>query len=125
MAELEIEDSRVLFMANYVLRMTSQKPEKFTKAYLVEDTMRIYKEFFDEVAKKVIYVFVGASGSFVSQATWPGTYKVKGCYFVKKKPAKIAMDAKLSNLLIYGDMSMTPIEQFSLLLDEVRLGQLH
>ena len=127
MAELEIEDQRVLFVANYVLQITNQKPEKFTKVYLLEDTTKVYNDFFEEPKKRTLFVFLGPSGSFVSQLNWPGVHKSKGCYFVKRKAGKIANDAVLSKLLVYGDMSTTPVEQFAILVDEVRylFGQLH
>ena len=125
MAELEIEDPRALFIANYVLKITNQKPEKFTKAYLMEDTMKLYNDFFEGAKKRTLFVCLGPSGSFITQATWPGIHKTKGCYFVKKKTGRISMETNMCNFLIYGDMSPTPIEQFSLLVDEVRLRQLY
>ncbi|KAK7113097.1 dynein beta chain, ciliary-like [Littorina saxatilis] len=121
MSELDIEDTRVVFVAKYVLKLTGQKPDKFTKPYGQEDTKKVYNAFFDEPKTKAIFVYLGSSGSFQATLKWPGQHKVKGCYFVKKKNGKITKEDKMENILVYGDLSTAPVDQLCLLVDEVVL----
>ena len=119
MSDLDIDDRRVFFMAKYALLVTKQKADKITKPYGMEDNRKIVNEFFEESKKRTVFIFLGPSGVFQFQGNWPGQHKLKGCYFVKKKEGRIPMDCKMGNELHFGDMSTAPIEQLSLLVDEV------
>ncbi|MFN9945030.1 MAG: hypothetical protein ACK56I_36735, partial [bacterium] len=50
---------------------------------------------------------------------YPSVIKTKACYFAKKQKESISKDMNLKEALIYGDLSYSPLEQLSALLDEV------
>ncbi|XP_076454452.1 dynein beta chain, ciliary-like [Babylonia areolata] len=121
MADLDIPDPRVLFIAKKVVLLTRVKSDKFMKTYGNEETRKAYDDFFETADKMFIFVSLNSSGFFQSKSKWPGQLKAKGCYFVKKKQVKIAQDTKMDSVLLYGDLSTTPIEQLSIMVDEVFL----
>lgn len=48
----------------------------------------------------------------------PSTGRVKASYFIKKKPVKITKE-NYRNVIIPGDMASKPIEELSVLVEEV------
>ncbi|CAC5371505.1 DNAH [Mytilus coruscus] len=116
--ELELNDSRVDFMADYVIKTLKIKPDKFQKMYGVEDTRQMYMDFFEK--PECMSLVVGQpAGTLVTSFTWPNKPKAKACYFVKTAREAISKDANLRTALIYGDLSYAPLDQLSAFVDEV------
>ncbi|KAL8567586.1 hypothetical protein ACOMHN_054399 [Nucella lapillus] len=101
--------------------MTKLKPDKFMKTYGMEDTQKVYQDFFDEPKKLLLFVTTNSAGLFQASSKWPSQYKTNGCYFVKKQPCKINPDSKMNSVILSGAISTSPIEQLCLLVDEVFL----
>ncbi|KAL8567548.1 hypothetical protein ACOMHN_054362 [Nucella lapillus] len=116
--ELELNDSRVLFMADYVLKTLKLKPDKFMKMYNIEENKQIFMDFFEKPDIFALLLIASSSGSLNVQIDWPKSPKNKTCYFVKKSRDSIAKD-NIRNQLLYGDMSQTPLDQLSAFVDEV------
>lgn len=122
MSELEIEDPRVFTIAELVLQSFRQKPDKFLKPYGLEDVRKLYMDFFEFPDRKMLYISLTPAGLVSTETSWPSNPKSKGFYFVKRKPEPIPREAKIKKVLMYGEMSPSVVEHFSLLIDEVRNG---
>lgn len=118
-SELDIEDSRVRFIADYVLKSLNLKGDKWSKMYSVEDNRVMLAEFFEKTELKSVFVLLTPAGSLQVQYECPSSVKNKGCYFTKKEGGNISKGSSLNKVLLYGDISYSPLEQFSVFVDEV------
>ena len=119
--DLELNDSRVEFMALYLLKTLKLKNDKWTKMYGSEENKVIIQEFLDKSDNNIIVFSVNSSGILQPATTFPSSVKAKACYFAKRLKESIGKDVNIKEALIYGDLSYSPLEQLSALLDEVRL----
>lgn len=117
-ADLELNDSRVEFMADYVIKTLKIKPDKFQKMYSVEDTRQMFMDFFEKQDVPAI-IIAQPGGSLITTFEWPTKPKAKACYFVKTAREGINKDTNLRTSLMYGDLSYAPLDQLSAFVDEV------
>ena len=117
-ADLELNDSRVVFMADYVIKTLKIKPDKFSKMYSVEDTRQMFMDFFEKPDVPSL-VIAQPAGTLVTTFEWPNKPKAKACYFVKTSRDGINKDTNLRTSLMYGDLSYAPLDQLSAFVDEV------
>lgn len=118
--DLDILDSRVEFMAVYLLKTLKLKSDKWTKMYAIEDNKVLIQEFLDKNEQSLLVFILNSSGTLVVQYNYPNQLKNKVCYFAKKNPRDpVSKDANVKDSLIYGDLSYSPLEQLSVILDEV------
>ncbi|XP_076453714.1 LOW QUALITY PROTEIN: dynein beta chain, ciliary-like [Babylonia areolata] len=117
-SELELNDSRVEFMADYVLKTLKLKPDKFSKMYSLDENKQLFMDFFEKPDIFSLLLIASASGSLQVQLEWPKAPKAKACYFVKKSRDAVTKD-NLRHQLLYGDMSQAPLDQLSAFVDEV------
>ena len=117
-ADLELNDSRVEFMADYVIKTLKIKPDKFSKMYSVEDTRQMFLDFFEKSDVPSL-VIAQPGGTLVTTFEWPNKPKAKACYFVKTSRDSINKDTNLRTSLMYGDLSYAPLDQLSAFVDEV------
>ena len=74
----------------------------------------------NKVDEQTLLVFLlNTSGALTVSYNYPNVIKSKACYFAKKHKESISKDMNLKESLIYGDLSYSPLEQLSALLDEV------
>lgn len=118
-SELEIGDSRVEFIADYVLKTLKVKPDKWSKMYNIDENKLMFMEFFDKPENTTIVVIASSAGGLTVQYEWPTNPKAKACYFVRRTRDGISKDTVLRNALLYGDLSMSPLDQLSAFVDEV------
>jgi hypothetical protein len=59
MADLDIKDQRVLFIADYLLKVTKQRGDKFMKPYSLDDTKKKFDSFFENKSNVVLFIFQG------------------------------------------------------------------
>ena len=118
-ADLEIGDPRVEFVADYVLKTMKLKGDKWTKMYSVDENKQMFLDFFEKSDHPSLMVSLNSSGNLMVSFTWPSALKSKACYFVKKTKEAVQKDASIRNVLFYGDLSYTPIDQLSAFVDEV------
>lgn len=117
--DLEIGDSRIEFMAGYLMKTLKLKNDKWHKMYGVEDNKILIQEFVEKSDQPLLVFIVQASGALTVQYTYPTNSKTKAVYFAKKNKEGLTKDMKLSDALIYGDLSYSPLDQLSAILDEV------
>ncbi|XP_062567134.1 dynein beta chain, ciliary-like [Saccostrea cucullata] len=118
-SELELNDARVEFIADYVIKTLKIKPDKWTKMYSLEETKQMYMDFFEKQDMPCLIVTATAAGGLNTQFEWPNNPKAKACYFVKKGREAITKDTNFRNAYLYGDMSYQPLDQLSAFVDEV------
>jgi dynein heavy chain len=116
--ELGINDARIEFAADYVLKSLNIKPDKFANLHSSEETRQLLLDFFDKADKNIL-VISQPSAALNANDNFPGKPKGKGCYFVKKNKESCSKDANLRSCLLYGDLSSAPLEQLSAFVDEV------
>jgi dynein heavy chain len=118
--ELEINDSRVEFMAVYLLKTLKIKPDKWTKMYSVEDNKLMVHDFLDKNEQSLLVFSLNATQALVASYSYPNQLKAKACYFSKKNKEPITKDVNIKDVLVYGDLSYSPLDQLSAILDEVK-----
>ncbi len=119
-AELELGDSRVEFICDYVLKTMKVKSDKWTKMYSLEENKQMFFDWFEKVDHLNLLVSANAAGALAVTYEWPTQLKAKACYFVKKGKEAIQKDTPLRTAVLYGDLSYSPIDQLSAFVDEVR-----
>ncbi|BFZ02963.1 hypothetical protein BsWGS_06002 [Bradybaena similaris] len=118
-SELELDDSRVIFIADYVLKTLKQKPDRWTKMYSVDENKQLFMDFFEKPYLSTLVIIATAAGALQVQYEWPSNPKAKACYFVKRSKDPIPKDAVMRNVLLYGDMAASPLDQLCAFVDEV------
>lgn len=118
-AELELEDSRVDFLADFILKTLKLKPDKFGKMYALEENQKIFTDFFDKPEVHRLLAFLSSSGQLTVTYDWPMQLKTKACYFVKVKNEAITLETNMRKALFYGNLSQTPVDQLEGFVDEV------
>ena len=118
-SELELNDSRVEFMADYVLKTLKLKPDRFSKMYSLEENKQMFLDFFEKPDIVSLLLIASAAGGLNIQNEWPQNPKGKACYFVKKSRDAVTKDTNFRTQLLYGDMSQSPLDQLSAFVDEV------
>ena len=102
--ELEIGDSRVEFMAVYLLKTLKLKNDKWMKMYGNEDNKVIINDFFEKTDLTLIVFYMSVSGALTVQYTYPTQIKSKVAYFAKKNKDSIQKETPIREALIYGDL---------------------
>jgi len=115
----EINDSRIEFLASFVLKTLKIKADKWMKMYVVEEYKTMVLEFVEKNEQNLLVFFMNASGTLVISYDYPSQIKSKACYFVKKNKEALSKDLNLREVLIYGDLSYAPVDQLSTILDEL------
>jgi dynein heavy chain len=118
--ELEIGDARIEFMAIYLLKTLKLKNDKWMKMYAIEDNKLLIHEFVEKNDQSLLVFILNTSGSLTVQYEFPTQIKGKLIYFAKKNKESIGKDG-IRDSLMYGDLSYSPLDQFSAILDEVNI----
>ena len=121
LADLEIGDNRIEFMAVYILKTLKLKPDRWMKMYAIDDNKSMILEFVDKSEQSIIVFSVMPNGSLMVAYTYPTQMKSKSIFFAKKYRGNIPKDENLKNYLMFGDLSCLPIDQLSALLEEVQI----
>ena len=120
-ADLDLNDRRVEFMCDYVLKTLKIKADKWMKMYNVDENKAVFTTFFEKPEYSQLLVLSGSGSVLSVSLEWPGQLKSKACYFVKKNKEPIGKDAQVREVLLYGDLSYSPVDQLSAFVDEVCL----
>ena len=119
--ELAIGDRRIEFIAEYVLKTMRLKSDRWTKMYSADECKQMLLDFFEKNDVQNLVMILTPAGALQPVLEWPAQLKGgKACYFVKKNREVVSKDANLRNVLFFGDMSYSPIDQFSTFVDEVK-----
>lgn len=123
MEEPPAEDQRLDFLGDYVLRTLKLKRDKWQKCVSAEDNRRLLQDFLDGAERGTLVVSVTAAGLLQPAAGFQGAgCRSKAVYFVKRNKEALSPQS-VRDSLVCGDLSCTPLEQFSALVEEVRAQQ--
>lgn len=75
-------------------------------------------KFFDMPSEMILIMQLSAAGVLVPYLEIPATGRVKASYFIKRSPAKITRK-NYRDIIIPGDMAPRPIDELSVLFEEV------
>ena len=116
---MELNDSRVEFIAVYLLKTLKLKSDKWTKMYAIEDNKVMIQDFLDKNEQNLLVFVLNSTQSLIISYVYPAQLKSKACYFAKKNKEVLSKDMSIKDVLIYGDLSYSPLDQLSAILDEV------
>jgi len=119
-SEMEIDDVRIEFVCNYVMRTMKLKPDRWTKMFSIDENKQLCLDFFDKPESTTLILYVNAAGGLSVTTDWPTNLKAKASYFVKKSRETVGKDVPFRNAVLYGDISAAPIDQLSAFVDEVK-----
>ena len=117
--DLEIGDKRVDFIAVYILRNFKIKPDRWIKMYNNDENKYTILDFFDKIDNSVIVFSITPQGALMVSYLYPTQMKTKCIWFAKKHKGVIPKDEVMRNVLTFGELSLLPMEQFSVALEEV------
>jgi dynein heavy chain len=118
--DLDIGDSRIEFMAAYLLKTLKLKNDKWTKMYGIEDNKIMIIEFVEKPDQTLLVFSLNTGGALNVAYNYPNQFKSKLIYFAKRGKEAIPKDQNIKEILNYGDLSYSPLEQLSAILDEVK-----
>jgi len=75
-------------------------------------------KFFDIPSEMILIIQLNPAGVLTPFLEIPPTGRIKVSYFIKKKPIEITKENYRNNI-IPGDMASKPIEELSVLVEEV------
>ena len=112
------EDPRMAFISQFSMKTLKQKTDKWSKMMSQEDNVVMLQDFLEKGDTRVLVVYVTPQGQMQPTTEFPATSKHKAVYFIKRKPEPIKKET-IHTLLMFGDMSYTPLDQLSSLVDAV------
>ena len=119
--ELKLIDSRVEFIAMFLLKSFKMKSDKWIKMYSIDDNKNLINDFLEGISTKAIISYTNVAGAIIIQSDFPPQLKSKTVYFIKKKIEPISKNGQFVNDIIYGDLSQSPIDQIAAILDGVSM----
>ncbi|CAF1439706.1 unnamed protein product, partial [Didymodactylos carnosus] len=117
--DLELNDPRIHFVADYVLKTLKLKSDKFAKMYGIEENKVMIHDYFDKNESQILVIQFTAAGSLQPSTTFPNILKNKSCYFIKKRREPTPKDSSFKETIMYGDLSTAPLDQLSAMVDEL------
>ncbi|XP_070581054.1 dynein beta chain, ciliary-like isoform X2 [Ptychodera flava] len=111
-------DPRFEIISDYVLKSFKLKPDKWAKCIGIDDNRVLMTEFFEKPENQQLIITVTPAGLLQPQLEWPTSLKQKAVYFSRKTKDAVQKD-NMRSVLAYGDLSYSPLEQLSALVDEV------
>ncbi|XP_077979817.1 dynein beta chain, ciliary-like [Glandiceps talaboti] len=111
-------DPRYEIISDYVLKSMKLKPDKWAKCVNIDDNRLLMTDFFEKPENTQLIIISNAAGLLQPQLEWPSNLKQKAVYFVRKARDTVQKD-NIRTVLVYGDLSYSPLEQLSALVDEV------
>lgn len=113
-------DKRLAFIGNYTLSTLKLKQDKWLKCLGVEEHLTVIKEFADKGENVLLIISIGAGGLLVPGLEFSPSGKTKAVYFIKRAPSSLSND-NIKAQMIFGDLSYSPLEQMSSLVDDVSM----
>ncbi|XP_064179132.1 dynein heavy chain 9, axonemal [Anguilla rostrata] len=118
MGDAPVADKRYEFLEEYVLKTMKLKPDRWQKCLTNDEYKQIIQDFLDRSDQPALVVSLNAAGQLLPSFGFPENSKNKAVYFVKRNKDVLTADSIKSNLC-YGDLSYSPLDQFSALVEEV------
>lgn len=121
---MDFNDPRFEYISEYVLKTFKLKPDKWSKVVGNDEYKQIILDFFEKNDNSQLVITLNSTGQLVPDYVFPATGKNKTIYFVKREKKDAIGKDNYKGSLLFGDLSQTPLEQLSALVDEVYFGLL-
>lgn len=116
---MEFSDPRFEYLSEYVLKTMKLKNDKWAKMQGNEEYRQKILEFFEKPELDLLVIMQNSGGQLQPLYDFPPSLKTKAVYFAKKeKSINIGKDV-VKSALACGDLSYTPLEQLSVLVEEI------
>ncbi|CAH8620633.1 unnamed protein product [Schistosoma intercalatum] len=119
MSELALDDKRAEFIAEYILTSHKLKNDKWMKLWNTDDIKQKITNFFEKPDVTQLFILLLPSGFLTAENDFPVGSKSKASFFMKKSKEAIPKDGVITKYIFYGDLSYSPLDHFSVFVDEV------
>lgn len=133
----EVVDERLEFILAYLTKSYRLKQEKWAKMIVLEENKVIVSSFYNSNLKtyvlqkminnfldnpeaKLLILTMSAGGALTPLTKFTNVIRTKYTYFIKKVPEVVTME-NFRQVIFFGDMAARPIEELSVILENVFL----
>ena len=116
---MEFSDVRFEFMSEYTLKSMKLKADKWAKLQGNDEYRQTVLDFFEKQEYNILIIYQNSAGQLQPSFDFPQSLKAKAVYFSKKEKGMNVGKDNFKTALTYGDLSYSPLEQLSALVDEV------
>lgn len=116
---MEFNDVRFEFISEYTLKSMKLKADKWAKLQGNDEYRQTILDFFEKPEYNIIVIYQNTAGQLQPTFDFPSSMKAKAVYFSKKEKGMNVGKDNYKTALTYGDLSYSPLEQLSALVDEV------
>lgn len=116
---MELNDVRFEFISEYTLKSMKLKADKWAKLQGNDEYRQTILEFLEKPENNILIIYQNTAGQLQPSFDFPASIKAKAVYFSKKEKGMNVGKDNFKTALIYGDLSYSPLEQLSALVDEI------
>ena len=121
---MEFNDVRFEFISEYTLKSMKLKADKWAKLQGNDEYRQTILDFFEKPEYNILVIYQNNAGQLQPTFDFPSAMKAKAVYFSKKEKGMNVGKDNYKTALTYGDLSYSPLEQLSALVDEVCFANL-
>ena len=121
---MEFNDVRFEFISEYTLKSMKLKADKWAKLQGNDEYRQTILDFFEKPENNILVIYQNNAGQLQPTFDFPSAMKAKAVYFSKKEKGMNVGKDNYKTALTYGDLSYSPLEQLSALVDEVCFANL-
>ena len=121
---MEFNDVRFEFISEYTLKSMKLKVDKWAKLQGNDEYRQTILDFFEKPENNILVIYQNNAGQLQPTFDFPSAMKAKAVYFSKKEKGMNVGKDNYKTALTYGDLSYSPLEQLSALVDEVCFANL-
>lgn len=121
---MEFNDVRFEFISEYTLKSMKLKADKWAKLQGNDEYRQTILDFFEKPENNILVIYQNNAGQLQPTFDFPSAMKAKAVYFSKKEKGMNVGKDNYKTALSYGDLSYSPLEQLSALVDEVCFANL-
>lgn len=121
---MEFNDVRFEFISEYTLKSMKLKADKWAKLQGNDEYRQTILDFFEKPENNILVIYQNNAGQLQPTFDFPSAMKAKAVYFSKKEKGMNVGKDNYKTALTYGDLSYSPLEQLSALVDEVCFADL-
>lgn len=116
---MEFNDIRFEFISEYVLKTMKLKVDKWAKLVGNDEYRQHMIDFFEKQEHNILVIMQNNAGQLQPSYEFPSSTKSKSVYFMKKEKGINVGKDNIKTALTYGDLSYSPLDHLSALVDEV------
>ena len=116
---MEFNDVRFEFISEYVLKSMKLKADKWAKLQGNDEYRQNILDFLEKPDHNILVIYQNSATQLQPMFEFPSSFKAKAVYFSKKEKGMNVGKDNYKTALLYGDLSYSPLEQLSALVDEV------